>query len=92
MSSITIHEYDDYAYYTGSSKVISEFESIPKRWTDVNLPEISEGQFARFWDGKWIVVDTPKPINIVSPDWRPGEGDIQTPNLEDVEQAEPTVI
>jgi len=91
MSIITIHEYDDYGYYTGSSKAISEFEPVPQRWSSFDLPEISEGQFARFWDGKWIIVDTPKPINITSPDWKPGS-DIIIPEPKDVEQTEPNVI
>ena len=94
MRTFTVHQYDEYAYYTGSSKVITEFDPIERRWTTVDLPEIPEGQFAFFRDGGWVVTDKPRPVPIVDPDWRPGPDPNYVPPVDPstVEQVAPEVL
>lgn len=71
MKTYTVYQYDQYSYYTGVSKEITEFDPIERRWTTVELPVIPEGQFAFFRDGGWVVTETPRPVPIIGPDWKP---------------------
>jgi hypothetical protein len=78
-NTVTIYQYDEYAYYTGESRVISIYDPIPKRWTSKPLPDIKENEFAKLFDNNWIIVTQPRPYPSSPPDWKPGGPDTDFP-------------
>jgi hypothetical protein len=94
MTTFTIYEFDEYAYYTGNSREISIYDPFPNRWTIEQVPAIPQGFFAKFYDGHWILVSHDRPYPSSPPDWKPGSGDVQE-TLSDpysVEQTAPEVL
>ena len=61
MSDVTIHQYNDYGYYTGNSMVIDERGAIPPYWTDAPFPEVPSGEYAVFRAGSWFLTSDPQP-------------------------------
>jgi hypothetical protein len=99
MTTFTIYEFDEYAYYTGNSKEISMYDSFPNRWTIEQVPVIPQGYFAKFYDGHWIIVSHDRPYPSSPPDWQPGpypdstvEQQPQTVDPATVEQTAPEVL
>ena len=61
MFEVTIHQYNEYGYYTGQSMVIGETGAIPPYWTDAPFPQIPDGQYAVFDGFSWRVTPDPQP-------------------------------
>jgi hypothetical protein len=61
MFEVTIHQYNEYGYYTGQCMVIEETGAIPPYWTDASFPQISDGQYAVFDGFSWRVTSDPQP-------------------------------
>lgn len=55
---ITIHQHDEFGYYTGQSSTTTAQLGMPFRWSSAPLPTIPEGQFAQLNGDAWRIVDT----------------------------------
>jgi hypothetical protein len=66
-----IYKFDEFAYYTGDWREITEFDPIPIGWTSAPLPEIPEGHFAILRDRQWYITNHPRPEPLRPPDELP---------------------
>jgi hypothetical protein len=89
MSNTTIHEYNDYGYYTGNSMVINEKGAIPPYWTAAPFPIIPAGQYAVFDGVSWSLTATPQPI---PPDPPPSPIEVEKAAVANALPASATVI
>tara|TARA_R110000796_G_C14543304_1_gene433130 strand:+ start:1751 stop:2158 length:408 start_codon:yes stop_codon:yes gene_type:complete len=48
--------------WTGESREIGIFDGAPKGWTRAHLPDLNEGESAK-WVGHWEVIDTPEMVD-----------------------------
>lgn len=63
--TFTAYEYDICGYFTGNTITVTPmggYPGPPARWTDVTMPEVPPGMYARFDLVQWhITSDPPNP-------------------------------
>ena len=59
--------------WTGESREIGRFDGAPKGWTRAHLPELTEGESAK-WVGHWEIIDTPELVDSSRGDLLPSYG------------------
>lgn len=64
----TIYEISSNNYWTGISKEIEDATGCDINWTRTAVPSLSEGEFAVFESGNWLVTSThPSKVQIFNP-------------------------
>lgn len=56
----TVYEYDICGYFTGNTMEVSwngGYPGAPARWTNVQMPEVPAGMYARFDLVQWTITD-----------------------------------